>query len=62
MTKNELVKKFNDIYSNLDSLPNDESLKTAVKVIENIAYELGDIVTDIEDNGIQIEEDKSDKE
>lgn len=59
MNKNEFLKKLNNIYNGLDSLPENSSLRQAAKDLDNLKDELGDVITDLEDNGLyEIELDK----
>ncbi len=56
MTKKELIDSLNEIYNDLDNFPNDTTLYTACKDISKIGNNLGDIIQQIEDDGIDKEE------
>lgn len=62
MTKSDLINKLNKVYNDLDSLPDDSSLKHASRDIDNIRDTIGDITQDLEDNGIEQDNDIQDKE
>ena len=62
MTKNDFINSLNKIYSELEDLPGDSSLKQATHDLDRIKDKLGDIIQDFEDNGIELDEVEEDKE
>lgn len=62
MTKNDLVSRLNEIYGELDSFSDDYTLSEAVKNLNKIKDKLGDIVENIEDDGIEQDDTIREKE
>lgn len=62
MNKKELSDKLNKLYMDIESALTDESVMTVGKRITNLNDDLGGIVQEIEDDGIELDENDVDKE
>lgn len=57
MEKNELIKKLNDFYGKLESILDDENIRTVGKALTKYLDDFGSFVQDLED---EPEEEKDD--